>query len=320
MGIVIVLVLALIVFGIVKGLSSSSSSETSQKDTQSRKTVQSDSIEEHYRKKYKRLEAEGLKISWYHFDKWKEYGLPYPCATEQEIKHISHEVNQATRGDIASIFWLINWYKEGMGDESWDYDNRIYKDEEKAMYWKNKLIEMAMSGNRGAQAVLINGLGAKNPIQLGWLNQTEYDLFISQYKERIINDALSGDPEACFAMVLTRMDGTDFSTAKRNNYLKIACDANVEDAYYRLASDYSYEHIMDGGMDYDSPENGQYYEYLLIAAETNRGAHVGYAQYLIADAYNDGEVPGFPKNAEASRHWAQKAVSNGYYEAKRFLN
>ncbi len=275
-------------------------------------------IVEQYRAKYQQMARAGKDISWYEFDESVRQGFPYPCATEMESRKMSWGETQPICGDVKAIGWLLHWYTNGLLEDENDESMSIYRDEQKAEYWKNWLIEEAAQGNRMTQAALVNNLGvAFNGAQANWLTQEEYDEFCTMYKTDLIADAEQGDPDAMLAVAEYDLRETGDTCSEENaEYIQRAAEKGVPDAYYYLAKNYYFQtYKKNKNFDYNSPENAHYYQLLLKAAKTNQGAHIGYVQYLIAEAYYDGDIEGFPKDMKQFRYWLEQSAQNGYWSA-----
>ncbi len=274
-------------------------------------------IVEQYRAKYQQMAREGKDISWYEFDESVRQGFPYPCATEMESRQMCWGENQPICGDVKAIGLLLHYYTNGLLEAENDESMSIYRDEQKVKYWKNWLIDEAAQGNRMTQAALVNTMGMYNTLQANWLTQEEYDEYCTMYKADLIADAEQGDPDAMLAVGVydLRETGDPFSE-KNAEYIQCAAENDVPDAYYYLAKYYYFQVFQKNKtVDYYSSENAHYYQLLLKAAKTNQGAHIGYVQYLIAEAYYDGDIEGFPKDMKQFRYWLEQSAQNGYWSA-----
>lgn len=186
----------------------------------------------------------------------------------------------------------------------------------KAEYWKRRLCELADSGNFEAQAVLCT-----NRVKHAFSEQE-----LLGFKERFEADlrllAESGDAAAQLAVgeFLTQMP------LQKIEWLTKAAQQGLSDAWCQLGLAYESMISID--------ENGQFspnrlpeaevrrlmekkIECLLKGAETNNGIMAAWCQYKVGGCYADGDL--LPRDFAQAAYWYQKALDNGEESARSAL-
>lgn len=265
------------------------------------------------REKYKRMEGEGKKVNWWEYERSINLHWPYPVATEAERDHIEQGACQVLRGHAPDIMQVISDYTVGLCENYNDDDMTIWKDEDKANYWKQILVTGAELGNRAYQASLItdNGYGGKHQ---GWISEEEYETFERMYRDSLLRDAESGDPDAQYAVAEFCLGDAKYGTDLRRTYADNAMHGGVTDAAYLRGEIYKSDAYL-------AKENWEYEEVLKFyrnAVDNSEGSMLGYMQDCIADAYRDGEGD-FPVDKGKAVYYYNLAVKNGSSSAKSTL-
>ena len=184
-----------------------------------------------YRMKYEKMELEGKIISWSAFNETSSGIWPYPVATDGEKDAIEGNQKRAISGHAPDISELINTYRNGIGEDANNPGWTIFRDEEKAEYWKHILIDGAERGNRAFQAALVatNGMGG---ILMGWLSQEEYDVYRVLYENVLIDDANMGVPEAQYAVAEFCLGEAVFKSEERKRLVESAMRSGLADAAF----------------------------------------------------------------------------------------
>lgn len=266
-----------------------------------------------YKEKYSQMEAEGKRISWWEYQKSIDEGWPYPVATESEMDHIERSTCQVLRGHAPDITSLITHYTKGLCEEANDPEITIFRDEEKAEYWKSLLIDGAANGNRAYQAALIakNGYGG---LMNGWISEEEFEEYERLYKDALKSDAESGNPEAQYAVSEFCIGDAVFQSEIRKRYAEEAMRAGITDAAY----------LFDGICENEAYSNGETWGFenkikvYSIVADNTTGSMLGWIQDCVADGYKDGEGD-FPKDIAKAIHYYTLAAQNGNSSAKSTL-
>lgn len=203
-----------------------------------------------YRMKYEKMEREGKNISWSAFNETSGGIWPYPVATDGEKDALEGNQKRAISGHAPDISELINTYRNGIGEDANNPGWTIFRDEEKAEYWKNVLITGAENGNRAFQAALVatNGMGG---LLMGWLSQDEYDVFRVMYENVLLDDANAGVPEAQYAVAEFCLGEAAFKSEKRKELAEVAMKRGLADAAY----------LRGGIYELDCYESGQQVEF-----------------------------------------------------------
>ena len=266
-----------------------------------------------YKQKYTQMESEGKTINWYEFRQSIDEGLPYPVATEAERDAMESGSSQALQGYAPDISKLITSYYQGCHEDSYDTDITIYRDMEKAGYWKQILIDGAAAGNRAFQGALLalNGYGGK---MNGWISDEEYAKYVQLYQGALLQDAKAGNPEAQYAVAEFCLGEATFGTDLRRNYADAAMRAGVTDAAYLRAEIYKSDAYANGG-DWEYEDILKFYAF---AKDNTTGCMLGRMQDLIGDAYARAEG-GFPKDMRKALHYYTLAAQNGSKSAKNSL-
>lgn len=264
----------------------------------------------HYKEKYQEMEREGKKIDWHEYEKSIDAGWPYPVATECERESIESRSRQVLRMhavDISSILWS---YKIGSMEENNDTEYTVWKDEDKAEYWKNVLIEGAANGDRTFQAALASSFDRVDGLIGGWLTEAEKQQFIDLYEQNLIVDAEAGDADAMYAVAEFCIGKADGVNEYRKMMAEEAMNKGSGDAAYLSAELYKVDCLVKG-IQWEYNEVIKYYK---RGADCDNGAMIGVMQELVAEAYSVDDE-GLPKDIDKSVYYYNLAISNGNKQA-----
>ena len=164
-----------------------------------------------------------LENSGYYVIESIKSGFPYFCETESEYDKLLDKDKPVLRGSVEGILDLALGY--GFDETS--------KHPSKMGYWKQKLIDMASSGNMEAQAALC---AAKSNVYKALFSQDELNGFYSKYYNTLVSAAKSGNP---YALIGVGQFLTGFASKQRRDLLSQAAKANLSDAWYYLGKAYS---------------------------------------------------------------------------------
>lgn len=264
----------------------------------------------HYKEKYQEMERMGKKIDWYEYEKSIDAGWPYPVATKCERESIESRSRQVLRMhavDISSILWS---YKIGSMEENNDTEYTVWKDEDKAEYWKNVLIEGAANGDRTFQAALISSFGYLDGLAGKWLTEAEKQHFIDLYEQDLIADAEAGDVTAMYAVAEFCIGKAANGSKHRKMMAEEAMNKGSGDAAYLCAELYKTECLFKSVLcEYD-----EVIKYYKRGADCDNGAMIGVMQELVAEAYSVDDE-GLPKDIDKSVYYYNLAISNGNKQA-----
>lgn len=225
--------------------------------------------------------------------------FPYFCETEEEFNCLSKDDCLALKGSVAAIFGLGYLYS-GSHMKSFLQEKRVY--------WRNKILEMAKTGNLDAQA----GLCRKNLL----FNEQEVEEYKEKYEAKLMHMAEDGNPYAQLAVgqFIAR------NRKEKMEWLNKAGEQGLGDAYYYLADVYAQMRFLDDEFNYkqdsllDEKEEqlidektGECY---LKGAKLNNGMMAAECQYNLASAYHYGYY-GFEKDLVHARYWYEIAFKNG---------
>ena len=182
------------------------------------------------------------------------------------------------------------------------------------MYWKDKLISLAESGNLEAQAALTKNLHV--------FSERETDRLKTLYLGRIRRLAAEGDPEAQLAYGEFICDHRSKEAIK---WLKMAAQQGLSDAWFNLAKRYGAFQVLDdnGEIRKEPLPKAEELELerrvvksYLHGAEADNGIMAARCQYMIASYYEDGNAV-LPKDLEQAKYWYKKAADHGDESAAR---
>lgn len=260
----------------------------------------------HYKEKYQEMEREGKKIDWHEYEKSIDAGWPYPVATECERESIESRSRQVLRMhavDISSILWS---YKIGSMEENNDTEYTVWKDEDKAEYWKNVLIEGAANGDRTFQAALASSFDRVDGLIGGWLTEAEKQQFIDLYEQNLIVDAEAGDADAMYAVAEFCIGKADGVNEYRKMMAEEAMNKGSGDAAYLSAELYKVDCLVKG----TQWEYSEVINYYKKGTDCDNGAMLGIMQELVADEYKS-DSGSFPKDIDTAVYYYNLAASNG---------
>lgn len=229
-----------------------------------------------------------------------EKGLPYFCETEREFDEFFKSEKPVMKGSIHGMLEMGFFYHEVNKD--------IFLQEKRA-YWKNCLIEMAQSGNLGAQAALCSGKG-------GLFEREEIEKYKGKYEENLFRLAEDGDP---YAQLGLGQYIEKYKSKESFNWLRKAGEQGLSDAWYYMAK--SYESLIYADENFvmrEKPLEGEalaeledkIVECYLKGAVANNGILAAECQCRIASCYEDGHL-GLTKDIAKSIYWYERAFENG---------
>ena len=240
-----------------------------------------------------------LEDDGYYVFKSIEDNLPYFCETESEYNQFTRQDKPVLKGSVSSILDVALFYLHG---------NEQHPN--KAKYWKQKIVEMALCGNYEAQAALCTKMAT-------WIfGEDEANHFKRDYETTVWKHANDGDAEAQLAVGEFL---TPFPSEERVKWLAYAASQGLTDAWYYLAKvTFAWTMFDENGKQRLEPLQAHEIANLrrkeanayLQGAEANNGVMAAECQCQVAWRYEDGDDV-FPYDLEKAYHWYQMAQSNG---------
>ncbi|MCH5354025.1 MAG: sel1 repeat family protein [Acutalibacter sp.] len=247
-----------------------------------------------------------IESGGYYIMESMKQNLPYFCETEDEYDYFFSYLQPID--SVEGMEHMCVFYS------SFQPSGHPAKQE----YWKQRLCELAITGNLRAQAALCSDATG---IQVSF-SDDERKKHKEKYRETLFSLAESGNAEGQLAV-------GEYLSPERSQekieWLTKAANQGLSDAWYQLHSFYLGKMLFDdnGGVrqaplseEEKQDLEGKMAEYVYKGAEANNGAMAGWCQHEVGNYYAEGNSV-FAKDLEKAKYWYQRALENGVEDAER---
>lgn len=221
--------------------------------------------------------------------------LPYFCETEYEYDQLyGDREGSPLTGSEFCILNVMNFYKHS--DTS--------KNNQKFLFWKNRIIEIAEKGFRTAQAALC----WDHPLIADMFSNEERNSFRQLYLNNLFDEAEEGSPVAKYAIgeYIAK-----YMSEESTDFLMEAAHAGLSDAWYKLARRKQSSNYDSHGKMQSLEVETKVYRYYKNGADADCGQMAAYCQLIIGDCYFNGRNEiGFECDRSKAYHYLTMAKSN----------
>ena len=237
------------------------------------------------------------------YDTMHNNRFPYICFSELEYDFIRNEERGILYNNPDGILNAIMHYC---------YSSEGCKT--KLDYWKNKLIEMAKSGDLIAQGALLASLNYK------CFSNKEKEVYLGLFEKSLWEKAKSGNPYAQIAVGEFLLRGKAVDYQQKIDWLEKAAKKHLTDAYFFLAKNYGLLYFIENNKQIDTKSEEYQKEHNLElycykqGAICDNGTMSAYCQWRLGEMYLDGEYE--VQSTEKGVYWLEKAAEKGHEIAK----